>query len=115
MSQELTEEQETELAAALRALRTELEAMLQAANDDAKPVQLDQTSVGRLSRMDAMQQQAMARASQGRRRIQLQQCKTALRALEDGEYGYCRKCGEPIGYPRLQANPAALLCVRCQK
>ena len=115
MAEELSEEQEAELAAALRALQTDVEAILQAASDEAKPVVLDQTSVGRLSRVDAMQQQAMAQASQGRRRIQLQQCKAALRALEDGDYGYCRKCDEPIGYPRLQANPAALLCVRCQR
>jgi DnaK suppressor protein len=37
----------------------------------------------------------------------------ALRKLDDGMYGTCDRCGQPIGAERLAARPAALTCVRC--
>ena len=77
------------------------------------PVALDQQSVGRLSRMDALQQQAMSRASEAARRRDLQRVETAMRRLRDGEYGYCETCGEPIADGRLAVDPMAERCVDC--
>lgn len=77
------------------------------------PVTLEQDSVGRLSRVDALQQQAMALASQRRREAERNQIEAALRRISDNEYGYCLSCGEEIAEARLRYNPAAPRCVNC--
>ncbi len=77
-------------------------------------VELDQTRQGRLSRMDAMQQQEMAKAGRAVQQRRLELARQALRALEAGTYGACRECGECIGYSRLKVKPEAPFCVECQ-
>lgn len=99
--------------ARLLAEQAELAAASAATHDDRKPVELDQQSVGRLSRMDAMQGQAMAAASEARRKHRASMLQAALRRIEDGEYGYCIDCGEPIGRNRLDVDPVFARCVRC--
>lgn len=83
------------------------------AKEAAEPVELDQTRVGRVSRMDAMQAQAMAKESDRRRHIALQRIEGALQRIEDGEYGFCSACDEPIAANRLEVDPGALLCIEC--
>lgn len=97
----------------LLALKAELSATADTARDAALPVELDQTSVGRLSRMDAMQGQAMAVAVQHRRALSLRQIDAALRRIESGEYGYCKDCDEAIDPRRLNVDPTTLLCIVC--
>ena len=77
------------------------------------PVQLDQQSVGRLSRMDALQVQAMAIAEQERRQVRLQRVEMALGRIELGDFGYCVQCEEDIETKRLDADPAVPLCIKC--
>lgn len=77
------------------------------------PVELDQASVGRFSRMDVMQQQAMAVAAERRRAASLQRIDAALRRIERADYGWCAECCEPIALARLALDPAAPLCVGC--
>jgi DnaK suppressor protein len=113
--EELTDAQRHELEQRLRELVGELEAQLEIGAEGARPVELDQSSVGRVSRMDAMQQQAMAQATRRSQQLRLSQCRSALAAMQRDEYGYCRSCDEPIGYGRLSAKPEALLCMRCQR
>jgi DnaK suppressor protein len=79
------------------------------------PVELDQQSVGRLSRMDAMQQQEMAQAEARRRNNDLARIEIALNRLAEGEYGWCAECGEAIAVRRLEIDPAAALCVGCAR
>lgn len=83
--------------------------------DGGSPVELDQSRVGRLSRMDALQQQAMAQATSRRAEIELQRIEQALARLRSGEYGYCAKCEEEIAAARLQVDPATLLCIDCAR
>ncbi len=83
------------------------------ANEAAATVELDQTRVGRLSRMDAMQAQAMSIATNQRRRQQLRRIEAALKRIEDDEYGDCLHCGESIAPSRLRIDPAATLCIGC--
>ena len=113
--EELTKEEAEELRLRLLALIAELESGLRASASSAAPVALDQSSVGRLSRMDAMQQQAMAKATREKAQLRLGQCKRALSAFERHEYGVCRKCEEPIGFRRLFAKPEAPFCMDCQR
>lgn len=99
----------------LQQLRLELLAALEEGDAAAQPVGLDQNKVGRLSRMDAMQQQSMQRASQSAIRKRLVEIAKASLALENGDYGYCDRCGEEIPKKRLEVKPEALLCIRCQE
>ncbi len=103
-------------------LRAQLVARLQALSntsettaDNRRPVALDQTSVGRLSRMDAMQGQAMAVATEQRRRDEARRIEAAIKRIDEGEYGYCIACGEEIAAKRLEADPTAAICIRCAR
>lgn len=93
----------------------ELQGQSDATTADRATVLLDQQSVGRLSRMDAMQQQAMANATHQRRVVEIQRAKSAVLRLDDGEFGYCTDCGEEISTPRLQHDPSLPLCLECAK
>ncbi len=81
--------------------------------DSTKPVELDQAAVGRLSRIDAMQSQAMAQETARRRTIQLAKIDAALERIQLGEYGYCAVCDEEIPQRRLEVDPAVPFCVHC--
>lgn len=93
--------------------REEISAFLTAAKEATATVELDQQSVGRLSRMDAMQQQAMAKSHERQRLMDLQRIDAAFRRIEDGTYGYCADCEEEIPDRRLEIDPMALRCVSC--
>lgn len=90
-----------------------LRADLKGSAASAATVELDQTRQGRLSRMDAMQQQAMARASTQRMEQRLRQIAVALRRLDEGDYGHCIDCGDSILAARLEFDPCATRCIAC--
>ena len=94
-------------------LQAGLSALTDTGDEAAKVVELDQTSVGRLSRMDALQGQAMSRERGRRRVLELQKIAAALRRIDAGDYGYCLACDEPIAPPRLALDPAVTLCIEC--
>jgi len=98
---------------ALERERAELLAVRESSADDRRPVELDQQSVGRLSRMDAMQVQAMAQAVEVRRQGRLQRIEAALQRLDDGDYGFCLECGEDIPMKRLDFDLTLAHCVDC--
>lgn len=94
-------------------LRAELQAIAESGDESAAIVELDQSKVGRLSRMDAMQAQEMAKASGERRKQMLRQIEAALTRIDNDEYGYCKECDEPINPKRLEFDPTAVLCIDC--
>ncbi|MDF1551887.1 MAG: TraR/DksA C4-type zinc finger protein [Deferrisomatales bacterium] len=110
---DLTESQIAELVADLHTLRGALQEQLAATREAARPVDLN-LPIGRLSRMDAMQQQGMAVANRRSLELRLEQIAAALAAHGEGAYGYCRSCDETVGFPRLKARPETPLCVACQ-
>jgi DnaK suppressor protein len=83
-------------------------------NDAGRAVELDQTKVGRLSRMDAMQQQAMAAGLRERLSLKKRRLEAALARIDAGTYGKCCKCGGPISLARLEADLGAPFCIDCQ-
>lgn len=83
--------------------------------ESLKPVQLDQTSVGRLSRMDAIQIQAMALEMERRRQVELQHIKAALKRINEDDFGECQICGEYINAKRLEIDPSVAVCINCAK
>lgn len=113
--EELTATQIEALRAKLEDLKEDLATQLSSHADAVKPVKLDQTAVGRVSRMDALQGQALAKATRRAMALQLAQCKAALQAVLRDEYGFCRRCQEPIGWKRLCARPESPFCMKCQR
>lgn len=103
----LSEEDIRHFAKQLHEKKRELEDLVALAAEASAPVALDQTSVGRLSRMDAIQAQAMAQENERRRKSEIQKIMSALQRIEEGEYGYCIKTGEEIPRERLELDPAA--------
>jgi len=96
----------------LEELETELREAVEGKADATAPVELD-TSIGRLSRMDAIQSQQMALGLKARQQQALLRVRNALQATRDGTYGQCRRCKGSIAIERLEAQPDAVLCVNC--
>jgi len=94
-------------------LRNELNAIAANSDDSAAVVELDQSKVGRLSRMDAIQAQAMAKASVERREAMLRDIEAALKRIDDSSYGLCQDCNEVIDPRRLEIDPTVLRCIDC--
>ena len=93
--------------------RAELRALSDSARDSRKPVELDQSKVGRLSRMDAMQDQQMALELRRRKENQLLRIQSAMDRINQGNYGLCLSCKQPIAEERLELSPDAVICVKC--
>ena len=105
-----------DLAAArseLEALRERVIAAAEQGAEAAQPVELDQQRIGRLSRMDALQGQEMARAAERRRGLELRKIDAALARIDAGDYGWCVRCGEEIAAERLRLDPAVPVCIDC--
>ncbi len=111
---DLTDDEAFELHGDLIALKAQLEQELAQKSDRTETVDLDQP-IGRISRVDALQQQKMAQAQRQRAVARLSLVKVMLKVADEGDYGECRRCGEAIGYARLKAQPEAPLCVACAK
>jgi len=76
-------------------------------------VELDQSKVGRLSRMDALQQQAMMDANRMRGLQERRRIEAAFRRIDEGSFGYRAQCDEAIALGRLNFDPATPLCIQC--
>ena len=110
----LTPEQASELRDDLAVLRQELDDLLDISEDVARPIELEQP-IGRLSRMDAMQQREMAMANRAAHQRRRGLVEEALEAFDDGTYGLCVTCERPIPFARLKALPEAPTCLPCQE
>lgn len=97
----------------LKDRRAVLVAEHEATESDRATVEVDQQRLGRLSRMDALQSQAMAQEVERHRQIELHHIEDALKRLEEGEYGYCTACDAKIPAARLDLDPSVPLCVKC--
>ena len=113
--QELTSTQLNQLIKLLKAQQKQLQQQIDNSETDVQPVTLDQQSVGRVSRIDAIQQQQMAIANREQDRKLLIAIRKSLVRVDNDEYGYCLECAEPVGFARLEVQPQAEYCVRCQE
>ena len=112
----MTKRKDINLRALTQKLITQRQEILDNAkrNEEARrPVKLDQTSVGRLSRMDAIQLQAISLETERRRQFELQHINNALERIKKDEFGECLICGEYIKAKRLEFNPSVSVCVDC--
>ena len=106
---------DAEARSLLKARFAELEEAQAQTLEDRKPVELDQAALGRLSRMDAMQVQAMATARARSREQEKVRITAALNRIESGDFGYCLKCDEQIAEKRLRFDPSTAYCIDCAK
>ena len=113
---ELRPDQARRLRQLLEALKAELEQQLSDVGGISQTIELDQARVGRLSRMDALQHQAMAKEQRRRAEVRLHRVSARLdeAVVNDPDFGLCRDCLEVIPWPRLEAIPDALFCTDCQ-
>jgi len=93
--------------------RDELTGLVETSRGARATVELDQTTVGRLSRMDALQGQQMALEQDRRRKAEVQRIEAALNRLENSDYGFCSLCDEPIAEKRLSLDPTVGTCIDC--
>ena len=110
----LTDQQYEKLRCQLAAMRATLESRLQDLHREAQPVSLE-LAVGRLTRMDMIQQQRMAAGQQQRLETELRQVMAATNRFERNQYGFCLSCRGPIPYERLKIRPVTALCYDCQQ
>lgn len=96
-------------------MKAELEALAHGHEHDSDVVELDQTTQGRLSRMDALQGQAMAQEVARRRDSEIKRIDAALKRIEEGDYGFCITCGEEIQAKRLEFDPSIPNCINCAR
>lgn len=112
--EELSSEQLEELQRDLLSLSEEIERLLTLTKDGVRPVDLEEP-IGRLTRMDALQQQSLARANRQVLELRRKQVLGALKVYDSGSYGMCRSCEGHIGFRRLKVRPETPFCVRCQE
>lgn len=112
---DLTKAELKRFRGALEARRDALAEVHERSAESRAPVELDQTTQGRLSRMDALQVQAMALETDRRRELELKRIASALERLDEGEYGYCITCGDEIERKRLDHDPATPTCIGCAR
>jgi DnaK suppressor protein len=110
----LTDEQLEGFSSRLTDLERQIEALLKQTEADSRPVDLN-LPIGRLTRIDAIQIQAMAQMNRRQLEIRLQQVEAALAGFRAGTYGTCRHCYGPIGAHRLEALPETPFCLDCQE
>lgn len=110
----LSPEQASALNEALQTLKANLLETIQQSESSAQTVTLDQQAFGRVSRVDALQQQSMAKASQKHSQQRLRRVLAALARVDTGDYGYCLDCDQPIGFSRLEVRPETAFCLNCQ-
>lgn len=97
---------------ALLQLREQVNEQIEAVAAWCDPVEPD-VSLGRITRTDAMQDQQMALHQRDRLRAQQSRIDTALERVENGAFGVCPACNEPIEKARLETAPDSVLCVAC--
>ncbi|KLN61420.1 conjugal transfer protein TraR [Kiloniella spongiae] len=101
------------IASELEKRKTEISDIRASSQQSRDVVELDQSKVGRLSRMDALQSQAMSLESERRRQVELSKIETTLTRLQNRNYGYCLRCDEEIQLKRLELDPTVSLCIDC--
>jgi DnaK suppressor protein len=93
-------------------LRTEIHAAEQALLSDTQAGASEVTD--QKDTAQRHQRGEMIDVQERRDRDELELVESALRRLDQGGYGDCASCGEPIALPRLRVQPAAPRCAACQ-
>jgi DnaK suppressor protein len=104
----------------LTLLKTMLERRIEALSrveqpqHDASDLPVDEVETSPLDRATVRLLNDLSREAAGHHSAEMRQLRQALARFEDGTYGFCEECGQPIGASRLLARPEARLCIDCQ-
>lgn len=109
MEQKVRQEIMKQIQEQIVELRLEIKNM----EERAETVNLDQSSIGRLSRMDSLTNQGIVLSSLNKAKVRLARLEMALKEVDDDEFGFCENCGEEIALKRLRAMPESKLCIHC--
>lgn len=109
----ITPEQKQQLHEELLRTLTRLERSVTRHGSASRPAEMDQTCIGRLSRIEALQNQSFTQGLKEREKIRFEQVLDALRRIEDGSYGICAACKVAIPSERLLVFPETRTCTRC--
>ena len=110
---ELSDRELSEFRERLNQRLIELDTLSESSQNSRDAVDLDQSRMGRLSRIDALQMQAMEQAVEARRQLERQRILEAQSLIDRDEYGYCVICGEPIALKRIKFDPSLITCINC--
>ena len=72
-------------------------------------------AIGRVSRMDAINNKSVNEASLRQAEVKLGNLKRVLSKIDDDDFGICLKCKQPIPVGRILIRPESLLCVNCAR
>ena len=109
----LTTDQVVQLRGELQRTLSRIERSMKTSGNGSQPREIDQSAVGRLSRIEAIQNQGLTRNLHDRERVQLAEIMAALERLESGCYGVCDTCRTVIRFERLIVFPEARTCGGC--
>jgi DnaK suppressor protein len=112
MSDAATDVRRTTLLEQQRSLRREIGDL--GADPDADEVAFD-ADAGFADRSHSTEERERVLTTARSLRTNLREVERAIAKLDDGSYGRCERCGNPIGDERLDAIPWALLCIDCKK
>ena len=80
----------------------------------SKPI-APENSIGRVSRMDAINNKSIVEAALREAKNKLNQLETIERKIGDNNFGKCFKCKKNIPFERLIIRPHSQFCVKCAK
>ena len=80
----------------------------------SRPVEPD-NAIGRISRMDAINNQSVTEASLRQAEEKLRNLNRVLSRIDTKDFGICQKCGNEIHIRRIMIRPESLLCVNCAR
>lgn len=100
-------------------LRGRLKELLRSSEEDIKELEKltqpikPENSLGRISRMDAINNKSVAEAALRNKKKKIAQMKLALRNIDKEGFGSCENCKRPIQPARLIYMPESTKCVHC--
>lgn len=108
----MTQKEKQQLTVVIKERISETTSDIEELTELTKPISLD-NSIGRLSRMDAINNKAINEKALRDKKKMLQQLEKTLERIDEKDFGICTKCGDEIPFGRLEYMPYTTRCVKC--
>jgi len=110
----MTEKDKSKLKAKIIKDLDEIKINISELEELTKPI-APENSIGRVSRMDAINNKSVNDAALRQARLRLEKMEIALNKIDSPEYGNCKSCKATIPLPRLMYMPESSHCVKCAR
>ena len=114
VSRKMTEQEKQTFKTKLLETITSTEAKIEDLKEATKPI-APENAIGRISRMDAINNKSVSEAALRIARRKLAKLQHALTKMDEPDFGNCSNCGKPIQVKRLMFMPQSTQCVRCAR